>query len=273
VTGGRPVCARCGVQAAEEAGSSQECDICADERQPRLPAATTWIAPDALAARHRIALVQEEADLWSLSTAPRLGIGQRCFLVRTAAGNVLWDCPSLLGDDTLAHIQALGGIAAIALSHPHFYGASARWSEAFGGVPVLVHDADRAWAARLAGAREPWSGERREVVPGVTLAHCGGHFAGSCVLHWQAGAGGTGVLCGSDTIHVCAEGTAVSFLYSYPNLVPLDAAAVEQIAERALAYPFTRLYGAFGEVVGAGAAAVVERSARRYVGVVRGDRR
>ena len=104
----------------------------------------------------------------------------------------------------------------------------------------------------------------------MTLVHCGGHFAGSCVLHWQAGAGGAGVLAGADTIHVCAGGTAVSFMSSYPNLVPLGPAAVRRIRDRALGVAFTRLYGAFGDVVADDAPALVERCARRYVEVLRG---
>ena len=52
---------------------------------------------------------------------PAFGIGQRALLVRTREGNILWDCVSLIDSDTVALIKALGGIYAIAISHPHYY--------------------------------------------------------------------------------------------------------------------------------------------------------
>jgi hypothetical protein len=63
-------------------------------------------------------------------------------------------------------------------------------------------------------------------------------------------------------------------LWSYPNLVPLDAATVEEIARRVAGFRFGTLYGGWwGHVVGGGqadAAEVVQRSARRYVARLRG---
>jgi hypothetical protein len=41
--------------------------------------------------------------------------------VCTPEGNVLWDCVSLIDDATVTIINALGGLRAIAISHPHFY--------------------------------------------------------------------------------------------------------------------------------------------------------
>ena len=47
-------------------------------------------------------------------TEPRFGIGQRALLVETPDGNVLWDCVSLIDDETVAAIEARGGIAGLA---------------------------------------------------------------------------------------------------------------------------------------------------------------
>ena len=66
------------------------------------------------------------------------------FLVMTPAGSVLWDCVSFLDHATTEIVRAFGGIQAIALSHPHFYGAMASWGRTF-DCPVLVHEADRNW--------------------------------------------------------------------------------------------------------------------------------
>ncbi|WP_211230662.1 hypothetical protein [Alicyclobacillus herbarius] len=57
----------------------------------------------------------------------------------------------------------------------------------------------------------------------VTLIHVGGHFAGSAVLHWKAGAEGKGVLLSGDTLSVSADLRWVSFMYSFPNRIPLSA--------------------------------------------------
>ena len=58
----------------------------------------------------------------------------------------------------------------------------------------------------------------------------------------------------------------MSFMYSYPNLIPLSAAAVRSVVEAVSACAFDRIYGAWpGRVVEAGAKGVVERSAQRYV--------
>jgi hypothetical protein len=40
-------------------------------------------------------------------------------LVRAAGGNVLWDCVPLVDPALVEMVQALGGVSAIAISHPH----------------------------------------------------------------------------------------------------------------------------------------------------------
>jgi hypothetical protein len=58
----------------------------------------------------------------------------------------------------------------------------------------------------------------------------------------------------------------VSFMYSYPNYLPLPAAAVRRIVERLEPWPFERIYGAwFDAVVHADGKAALRRSAERYV--------
>src|SRR3546814_4656876 len=57
------------------------------------------------------------------------------------------------------------------------------WSRAFGGVPILLHAADREWVMRDAPAIEYWEGGTRELWDGMTLVRCGGHFAGGAIAH------------------------------------------------------------------------------------------
>src|SRR4030095_17008117 len=101
----------------------------------------------------------------------------------------------------VAAIKALGGIAGIAMSHPHFYGVMVEWSLAFGGGAIWISADDRPWVQREQPAIVEWRGTR-EVLPGGTLIQTGGHFEGSAVLHWAAAAGGRGALLVGDTITV-----------------------------------------------------------------------
>lgn len=119
-----------------------------------------------------------------------------------------------------------------------------------------------------------WEGEAREVLPGLTLIRCGGHFPGSTALHWRDGAEGKGALFTGDTISVASDRRYVSFMYSFPNLIPLDEDSVRHIVAAIEPYPFERLYGGWrGKIVTSAAKAAVQRSADRYIAHLRGAAR
>jgi hypothetical protein len=180
-------------------------------------------------------------------------------------GGVLWDCVPLVDDEIVAKLEAAGGVRAMAISHPHFYAAMVSWSEKLGGVPIYLHEDDREHVMRRSEHIRHWSGETIEIAPGMTLIRCGGHFTGSAVLHWAQGAGGRGALFTGDTIQVAGDPHWVSFLRSYPNMIPLPASKVAAIAAAVRPYAFDRLYGGWWEkVVMTEAKGVVERSAERY---------
>ena len=117
-----------------------------------------------------------------------------------------------------------------------------------------------------------WDGEALEIAPGVTLVRAGGHFAGGTVLHWAGGAAGAGALLAGDIVQVTPGARRVSFMWSYPNMMPLPAAAVRRAAGRLAPWPYDRIYGAFpGQEVAQGGPAVGARSAARYVELLEGD--
>jgi hypothetical protein len=91
----------------------------------------------------------------------------------------------------------------------------------------------------------------------------------AAVAYWPEGAEGRGVVLSGDTIQVVQDRRWVSFMYSYPNLIPLSAAEVQGIAATMRGYPFTRLYGAFGGLNVLEEPDAVERSAQRYVQFVK----
>ncbi len=101
--------------------------------------------------------------------------------------------------------------------------------------------------------------------PGLDLYRLGGHFKGGAVLHWSKGNEGKGCLLTGDIITVAADRNWVSFMYSYPNLIPLPASKVEEIAAKVKPLQFNRLYNAFSKVVKENASEAVQRSAVRYI--------
>jgi glyoxylase-like metal-dependent hydrolase (beta-lactamase superfamily II) len=214
----------------------------------------------------------EEIDpnITGIGTTPGFAIGQRGLLVQTPNGNVLWDCVSLIDDATLEAIRAHGGIQAIAVSHPHTVGSLVEYSHAFNNAPIYWHADNREWAMRPDAAFEFWEGETCELMDGLTLIRCGGHFPGSDVLHWPAGAEGRGALLTGDTMQVAQDRRYVSLMYSYPNMIPLNARAVQRIVDAVEPYDFDRIYGGWWDsIVKSGAKAAAKRSAERYIRAIR----
>lgn len=225
-----------------------------------------WTTVDELRAQgHRIELRELEPDLLGVGVTPSLGIGQRALLVRTAAGNILWDCVGYIDDAAIDAIRELGGIAGIAFSHPHFYGAMVEWSKAFGGAPIYIPAADRQWVQRDDPAIVTWDADRG-LAAGLILVQCGGHFDGRAVLYWAAGAGGRGAILVGDTITVVPDTRFVSFMRSYPNLIPLPADEIRHIVERVRYLRFDRIYGGWWDrVTPSGGIRAIEASAERYL--------
>jgi hypothetical protein len=259
------ICATCGVEHAEAAGV---CEICADDRQWVPADGQHWTTLDELAASGRRTQLRElEPGLLGLTVQPKVGIGQQAHVVRTPVGSVLWDPTGYVDDDAVAQ---LGDVVAIASSHPHMFGVQVEWSRRLGGVPVLVSEPDEAWVARTDPAIRTWKG-RHELAPGLALIALGGHFPGSAVLHWEAGAGGRGVLLVSDTIQANPDRKTVTFMRSYPNRIPLSGAVVQRMAQAFAGLAFDRLYDNFGNTIDVDAGGAVRRSAERHAAWVRGD--
>jgi hypothetical protein len=260
------ICRTCGTQFAETARPPDRCPICEDERQYVGWLGQQWTTLEDLRRTHANVTRKEDPGVYGIGTKPDFAIAQRALLVQSPGGNVLWDCITLLDEATVDAIRGLGGVAAIAISHPHYYSSMVEWSRAFGAAPIYLHVADRQHVMRPDPAIVFWEGERRELLGGLTLIRCGGHFEGATVMHWPDGAGGRGALFTGDIIKVSMDRRWVSFLYSYPNLIPLDAAAVRRIVAAVEPFAFDRIYGAwFDHVVQEDAKAAVRRSAERYL--------
>jgi hypothetical protein len=254
------ICATCGVQYPDTDQPPPGCPICLDERQYVGWGGQRWTTMAELAREHAVVLREEETGLIGVGVEPSFAIGQRALLVRTPGGNVLWDCISLLDEPARQQIRDAGGIAAICMSHPHFYAANVEFADAF-DARILIPRADERWVQRRSPRIELFD-EQVEPVSGVTVARIGGHFDGAAVLHWPAGSGGRGALLTGDTITVVQDRAWVSFMWSYPNL----SARVER-------FRFERVYGGWwGRVVVRDGPGAIRRSADRYIARLHGER-
>src|SRR3954466_28368 len=159
------LCSACGAQYASSEAPPIACRLCADERQFVPASGQSWTTLEALRNAHSNKFRRLAMGLMTIETTPAFGIGQRAILARTAAGNVLWDCLALMDDATVDLLKGLGGVAAIAISHPHYYTTMVEWSRALGGVPIHLHAADRQWVMQTDPAVQFWDGDTKTIAP------------------------------------------------------------------------------------------------------------
>ncbi|UHA73736.1 MBL fold metallo-hydrolase [Paenibacillus sp. 481] len=265
------VCTTCGVQYSSTLEPPTRCAICDEERQFIHSEGQVWTTLEQLrdSSKYSNEIVNLEAGLYRMTTKPEFAIGQSAFVIQNDGFNLLWDCITYFDEHTLAELRQLGGIQAIALSHPHYYSTQVEWAEAL-DVPIYIHMDDHKWVMKPSERIQFWSGETLELAPGLTLHRLGGHFKGGTVAHWANGNAGKGVLFTGDIIQVVADQDWVSFMYSYPNLIPLPANKVAEIAAKVKALPFDRLYNAFQRAVQQHANESVQKSADRYIAALEG---
>ena len=255
------VCVTCGTQFTPSPEPPSGCPICLDERQYVGHDGQRWTTVAELAADHRNRTCEVEPGLLGIGTEPPFAIGQRALLV----DGLLWDCVTLIDADTEAAVRAAGGVHTIAISHPHYYSAMVEWAQRL-DARVLLHEADREHVMRPDPLLRFWEGESDAIGDGLTLIRCGGHFAGGTVLHWAGGADGRGALLSGDIVQVIPDRRYVSFMYSYPNLIPLPPSRIEAIAAALEPFSFDSIYGAWWDrVIERDGSGVVRRSADRYL--------
>jgi hypothetical protein len=259
-------CSTCGAQFAPSPAPPDRCPVCEDERQYVPVSGQRWTTPEELAAGHRVE-VRGEGEFTALGVEPAFAIGQRALLVPLGERLLMWDCIALVDDAGAEAVERRGGLAAIAISHPHSYTGMVEWARRF-DCPVLLHAADARWIMRPDPLVELWDGDTRDLGHGVTLIRLGGHFAGGTVLHDAS----TGSLLSGDIVQVIPDRSHVGFMYSYPNLIPLPEATVTRMAAALEPYAFDAIYGAWwNRVIARDGKAIVRRSAERYARALRGE--
>ncbi|MCI4568858.1 MBL fold metallo-hydrolase [Lysobacter sp. CFH 32150] len=264
------ICETCGTQYSETTTPPAQCPICEDDRQYVGWNGQTWTTHAALAAKYTLR-IEDDAGLLGIGLPSDFAIPQRALYLPTDAGNILWECVSLVTDAAVAALKARGGVDQIIISHPHFYTSMVEWSEALGGVPILLHEADKAWVQRPSSRIEFWSGDEHKLSDAVTLLRCGGHFPGSTALHWRDGPRAGGALFPGDALQVVFDRRHVTFMYSYPNYIPMKPSDVRRMRSLLEGYEFDDVFGyTWGRNIIGGGRAAVDASFDRYLQAVAG---
>jgi glyoxylase-like metal-dependent hydrolase (beta-lactamase superfamily II) len=264
------ICATCGTQFADSMSPPDHCPVCVDERQYVGWHGQAWTTHAALAARYALR-IEEDCGVLGIGLPTDFAIPQRALFLPNDAGNLLWECVSLVTAAAVDTLRARGGVDRMIISHPHFYTSMVEWSEALGGVPILLHEADRAWVQRPSARIEFWSGDELRLSNAVKLIRCGGHFPGSTALHWRDGPHPGGALFPGDALQVVSDRRHVTFMYSYPNYIPMRPSAVRAMRARLDGVAFDDVYGyTWGRNIRGGARAAVDASFDRYLDAVSG---
>ena len=138
-------------------------------------------------------------------------------------------------------------------------------------MPIYLHGEDRQWITRPHPAIVAWSGESHRISEDIVLVRTGGHFAGGTIMHWRAGAEGSGALLTGDIAMATMDRRWVSIMYSFPNYIPLNATAVRAIWRAVEPLAFDRIHGAWwGRNIATGAKAAFEASVGRYLAAISG---
>ena len=263
------VCATCGTQYAPSVVPPEVCRVCSDDRQHVGWDGQRWTTHADLAARHHVRIERDGAFV-GVGIVERFAIPQRALLVPTSVGTVMWDCTSLVTADAVDAINRMGGVAMIAISHPHFYSAMVEWAEALGGVPILLHGADADWVMRPSTLIRHWHGDRLELADDATLVHLPGHFPGSSALLCAdpTDTARRALLTG-DSLHVAGDRRHVTVMHSVPNYIPVGPDTIRDVRRRLDGVEFDDVYGfTWGLNIIGDADAAVAASFERYLGAI-----
>ncbi len=257
------ICTACGTQYPQGIAAGAHCPVCADERQYIPETGQGWTTLEALQNNYGVIINKLQDNLYELKMAPSFAIGQRALLVITPGGNILWDCIALINEPTIAFIRSMGGLEAIAFSHPHYYTTMNEWAGTF-DCPVYIHAHDEEWIYNKGSNISLWHATEMELWNGIKLVNVGGHFKGSSILHVPFLSGGGAILCG-DTFYISPSKQYMAAMYSYPNRIPLPVKEIRRIKTQMMAIPFDTMFGFYDfQNICGNAKHILETSLERY---------
>lgn len=263
------MCVTCGTQHAPSVAPPEVCRVCTDDRQNVGWDGQCWTTHAELSASHHVRIERDGAFV-GIGIVERFAIPQRALLVPSSVGTIMWDCTSLVTDGAVDEINRLGGVAMIAISHPHFYASMVEWAEALGGVPILLHGDDADWVMRPSPLIRHWHGDRLALADDVTLIHLPGHFPGSSALWCPDPADpARRVLLTGDSLHVTADRRHITVMHSVPNYMPVGPTTIADVRRRLDGVAFDDVYGfTWGLNLIGDADAAVAASFDRYLAAI-----
>lgn len=257
------ICVTCGTRYQSSKFNEGQCPVCMDDRQYVNLAGQQWTSYAEMEKNQSIKFHKLREDIYELKVVPSFAIGQKAHLILGENGNVLWDCLPFVDEASLAFIEELGGLDAIAISHPHYYGLMAEWAEYF-DCPIFLHQLDSKWVMDENSKVKYFSEERLQVMPGIQVIHTGGHFPGSTVLHYKR-KDKTPALFGGDSLYLSLSKKHLSAMYSYPNNIPLSGKELFDCFNKIDELKFDAFFGAFSwQNLFEGAEKVFRNSLQRY---------
>lgn len=260
----RFICVICGTCFPPSTQPPQVCQLCTGKQQLVLEGGTDWTTEELIQSDFHNVMNLEEPNLWSIHIRPSFASSQRAFFFRSDHGNILWDCLSLLDEQTKQQLDDLGGIQTIVLSNPHFQTGVCKWAEQF-HAEVVVHETDVKFLVEQPRRLKTWTGEYYQIQDGFDLIRIGGSFLGSSVLIWQAGSQEKGCMFTGDTLFVTKDRSWISFLDSNQHVV-WKISDIQDLGQKLNKYTFDRIYGAWpNRTIDTNGNEVVKQSVKRVV--------
>jgi hypothetical protein len=257
------ICTTCGTQFPPNS-DVKICIICAEERQYIPEKGQTWTTHKLLSSSHKNKIKKIDENLFEIVIEPSFAIGQRALLVVSKSGNILWDCVPLLDIETINFVNNLGGLKAIAFSHPHYYSNMNDWAYAF-NCPIYIHKKDKEYILDKCKNVKLWEGNEIEILDNIAVHNIGGHFDGSSVLVIPE-MSKLGTMLTGDTLYLSPTKKHFAIMYSYPNRIPLPIKEIVRIKKRFDNISFDSIYGFYSyQNLTENAREILNKSLERYL--------
>ncbi len=173
-------CANCGFWQRYFA-PPPDCPVCTDVRNDLPEDGWRFLSLAEVSAAHDGGWREVAPDLLAFTTTPALGLAGTGWLILREGGNVAFEAAPFYSRAMLDEIGRRGGVAVIAASHVHGYGALWQLQAAYPEAPlaIQVHDLNMTKAFRVSAPYD----EHLDLGAGLSLHHVGGHYAGQAALH------------------------------------------------------------------------------------------
>lgn len=174
------VCTNCGFWQVYFA-PPPDCPVCRDARNDLPPDGWHFLTEAEVSTSHTGDCREVAPGLWGFTCRPRLGLAGTGWLIIREGGNIAFEAAPHYTAAMLDRIRELGGIAFLAASHAHGYGALYQLQREFAPEIVAIQKDDLNMTKAF-NVTTPFDSEL-QLAPGYMLHHVAGHYAGQAALH------------------------------------------------------------------------------------------